>query len=208
MFRSIEIGHRIPNLEQMRSIALIILLYLFTLSSNCFGQTKYEREVRIKAALVPSNAIQFIKDLSHHGKVKWYKEYGLQSTSYEGKFRSHARRYSVEFSDEGTFEDVEIKVKWASVPEEVKTRMIQYKESVYVKFSIQKVQRQYVGDQQAVIDLLNHKEPHSTVTVNYEVVVAAKKDRSYMMYELLFSSEGELIRESRVVSSNTDNLEY
>ena len=57
-------------------------------------------------------------------KVKWYKETTSGITSFEAKFKYQGKKYSVAFSEDGVFEDIEFIVKWKSLNTELKYRLL------------------------------------------------------------------------------------
>jgi hypothetical protein len=74
----------------------LLPLFLFGLLSVCahpvLAQTpsKFEKESRIKRSDVPSQALAFIDSLALPGRIKWYREQGLDKHSIEAKF-NHAQ---------------------------------------------------------------------------------------------------------------------
>lgn len=183
----------------------ISVFLLLTLSS--LAQTKYEKEVRIKQNVVPQSALDFVDALSFSHKVKWYKEFGLESTSIEAKTKREGQRYSIEFNTAGELEDVEVQIKWESLPLGVRASIDDYLQGKFNKYRLRKIQVQYVGAPNDMIVFLKN-ENRIRVAQNYELVLSAKVDGAYKKFEFLFSGEGNFLKSAEIVSKNTDNIEY
>ena len=86
----------------------IIFLFCF-LSHLTYAQVKIEKESRVVSNDVPEIAIKWLEDVfDHKKKLKWYFEISADSHSYEAKFIRKGKKFSVEFSEEGIIEDIEV----------------------------------------------------------------------------------------------------
>jgi hypothetical protein len=173
-----------------------------------FGQTKFEQEFRIKPRDVPGSALAFIDSIQFDRKIKWYKEIGHHGKSIEAKTRFKGKKYSVEFSAEGVFEDVEIEINWTEMPLETRNDIEKYLHSEYGKYSIDKIQMQYSGTKVSVLDLIKELDILTKPVIRYEIVLSTKIDKTYRMFEFLFSESGDFILKQEIVVRNTDNIEY
>ena len=188
---------------------LFLALFLLLSTTFSFAKTKVEREYRLKEAEVPKQALMFIQSLSFDTSVKWFREEGFNKTSVEAKLKYKGQKYSIEFDSFGQFEDAEIKVKWKAVEQEVKANVEQYFSVNLSKANVQKVQIQYSGDKNEVIETLKQSAPTEKVLVRYELVVNVKKTNGDIeVREYLFSEQGEYLQHFIVVPTNSDNLEY
>lgn len=186
-----------------------VLLLVFFIGSICtYAQLKYEKEERIKANQVPQTALEFLEPVSLDGKVKWYKEYALEGTSVEAKTKQHQRWYSIEFSDQGVLEDIEIKVKFESLPKNIQQSITDYFSSTFSKYRIQKTQIQYTGEPSLMQNLVQTSSPDSKLNVAYELVLKGRKEGKIHRWECLFDDSGALVQQSQIVTRNTDNLEF
>jgi hypothetical protein len=172
------------------------------------AQVKFEREYRIDKNDVPVPANQFIDAIDFKKKVKWYKEEGLQTHTYEAKTKFSGRKYSIEFDSIGHLEDIEYEIKWKEISEESKAKINSYLKENYQKSKICKVQIQLSGDPDRLLKLITTQANDQNITVNYEIVIKGKRDRSFDLFEYLFAYNGELIKRSKIILKNTDNLEY
>lgn len=199
------------NLTLDRNITYFITLVIILLPIELlYGQLKYEREYRIDLEKVPKKAHEFIQQMSFNNKIKWFKEEGLNKTSVEAKTKHNAQKYSLEFTDQGEIEDIEIEIKTDEISSETKSSILTHLESSYQKFKICKVQLQYIGEEKALQNILNKRPDKSTtdLTLRYEIVIRAKLDSDFQELELLFDENGTLLATSQIISKNSDNLEF
>jgi uncharacterized protein YxjI len=56
-------------------------------------------------------------------KVKWYIEEGNDGNTFEAKVVYKRHRYSIEFSEEGQILDVEKKVKFSELSDEIQLKI-------------------------------------------------------------------------------------
>lgn len=187
---------------------LCFLLTLVSMFNTGFSQTKFEQEFRIKPGDVPGSALAFIDSMEFDRKIKWYKEIGHHGKSIEAKTRFKGKKYSVEFSAEGVFEDVEIEIKCTEIPLETRREIEKYLHSEYTKYSIDKIQMQYSGTKESVLNLIKELDIDTKPTIRYEIVLSSNIDKTYKMYEFLFSESGDFIQKQEIVLRNTDNIEY
>jgi hypothetical protein len=185
-----------------------ILFMLLLIASNAFAQYKFEKENRIRKADVPEEASSFVDAMAFDSKVKWFEEIGYDKTSYEAKTKRDGKKFSIEFSAEGVFEDVEIEIETNGIPKNTYSRITDYLSTEFQKYSFEKVQIQYTGDPDQVLAYFSSEATQSALTVNYEIVISTRIENSYVRFELLFSEEGNFIKKSKIVSKNVDNIIY
>lgn len=176
------------------------------LSAN--AQNKVEKEYRIKSSQVPKEALDFIKKCPFKKKIKWYIEESQNEKSIEAKTFYQKRKYSIEFTNEGEPEDVEIKIPFSELSIDLQNTIQSSLDSIFTKSKIKKNQIQWVGDRATLVSLINKKNIKAAYTTNYELIVKGKKEKHYHYYELLYSNDGVLLKMLRVVNDNTDNLLY
>jgi len=123
-----------------------MLFVLLTISLGVtHAQEKFEKEYRIKTEEVPVKALKFVTQLGFTKKVKWYREEGLTQTSIEAKSKKNREKYSIEFDELGTIEDIEKKIAWSSIPLSTRNNIRSYFDTAHQKICIQKIQIQYTG---------------------------------------------------------------
>jgi hypothetical protein len=131
-----------------KKMSIVIKRFVLVLSSilliafHGFSQAKYEKEFRIKEKYVPSVALNFVDSMTFDSKVKWYKEIGLNRITIEAKAKYKKERYSIEFSDKGIFQDVEIEVKSNKIPDSTFSKISGFLSQRHKKYKIEKVQIQ------------------------------------------------------------------
>lgn len=196
----------------MKLIQVCSTLLLLLTFSSLLAQVKYEKEYRLDPKLVPDSALRFVAELSFSKRIKWYKEEGLENVSIEAKTKSKrtGQKYSIEFSKEGAFEDVEIEIKWSEMPLLVQHRLCTYLDTSFKRYKIQKVQVQFTGTLPAVKNKIKMRsiQPSTELNTHYELIAKVEKEGNYYQVEFLFNQEGDLVRQSILLSKNTDNLEY
>ena len=188
-----------PKIGSAICIAVLLLL-----SSSAFGQ-KVERESRIKSPEVPEKALEYIEQTSLD-KVKWYRETGLESISFEAKFKHERRWYSVEFSEEGVLEDIEIEIDLHQVAESTRESIDKYLEAEFKRHRIKKIQIQY--KQTPLQTLIKEEVPKTDSPHAFELVVKGKKSRLMKLWEVAFSSTGKFISIDQILNRNSTHLEY
>ena len=188
-----------PKIGSAICIAVLLLL-----SSSAFGQ-KVERESRIKSPEVPEKALEYIEQTSLD-RVKWYRETGLESISFEAKFKLERRWYSVEFSEEGVLEDIEIEIDLHQVAEPTRESIDKYLEAEFKRHRIKKVQIQY--KQTPLQTLIKDEVPKTDSPHAFELVVKGKKSRLMKLWEVAFSSKGKFISIDQILNRNSTHLEY
>ncbi len=186
-----------------KSIAFLLLLFV---SASAFSQYKYEKEFRIGETEVPEKAVSFVDSLDFGTKVRWYREVGYDTISFEAKTRYDRQRYSIEFSADGTFEDVEVGIGAGDIPSAAFGLMSAYLQAEHDKYKIEKAQVQYSGHPGAVLAYFEKQGNPDGVLINYELVVSTKIEGAFVMLEYLFSEPGDFIRRSQITLGRTENI--
>lgn len=196
----------------MRTMPILLVLFFQLIFHAAFAQVKYEKEFRLDKEEVPDSALLFLEGLNFEKRIKWYLEEGLQSVSIEAKTKSkvNGKKYSIEFSKSGSFEDVEIEIDWMLLPIPTQRGICNYLAGHFEKYKIQKIQVQFTGSIPKVQDKIRARslQPDAQVMTHYELVAKVKKQDDVYRLELLFNQAGAFVRQARLVSKNTDNLEY
>ncbi|MBG6235272.1 hypothetical protein IWX76_001840 [Pedobacter sp. CAN_A7] len=187
----------------------LTVLVLLTAVSFSYSQGKLEREYRIKPSQVPVKALGFVEKSMPDVKVKWYWEENLQKKSIEAKGTRNGKLYSVEFDTLGVLQDVEVLVKYQSLPENTKIAIEKSIENRFAKFNIEKTQIQWVGDQNVLMSLIKGEDIGQTAYItNYEIMIKGSMDGRTDFYEVLLNEKGEIKRVSKVLQRNDYHLIY
>ena len=173
-----------------------------------FTQVKYEKEYRIDEGRIPENIKSYLNTITFKNKIKWYKDEALNKYTYEAKTSHNNLNFSIEFDSLGIIEDVEFEIEWKNIPKLTKKNIEIYLDSVYQKKKIIKVQVQYTGKSENLIDVIKDIELKNRLTRKYEIVLKGKENKKLQMMEYLFSNEGKFEDKAIIIMKNTDNLEY
>lgn len=173
-----------------------ILLVLIFICQFVFSQTKNEKEERITESEFPSAAITVVKNLPDDCKrLKFYKETDGEKQSFEVKFKYNRKRYSLEFSEDGVIEDLEVLTKFKTINEEKKSKIEDYFKSRFNKYKLIKVQKQFVYNENLdaltfANDILNNT---STEAPNFEIIAEVKTNKKRDIREFTFDESGTFV---------------
>ncbi|HOP44055.1 MAG TPA: hypothetical protein PLA11_11100 [Flavobacteriales bacterium] len=171
------------------------------------AQFKYEHEERMAAEAVPGTARAVVEMLELQGRVRWYREQGYDRTSIEAKVRHRGKRYSIEFDAGGRLEDVEVEVSQRTVPVVVWKRISALLTDSLGRYRVQKLQERYTGRPEAVKRHL-HGQHSEDVLAGYELMVSAREEGAYVLFEYEFTADGAFVRRDRVVLHHADHIMY
>lgn len=186
----------------------IFVTLLLVVNTPTVAQQKYEREVRIRTEDVHPNALQFIKTIAINTTIKWYRETGLNTSSIEAKTKYKGQRYSIEFSENGTLEDIEVEIKARDVKKNILNSLKKTIENTYGDFKLEKIQLQYTGNPELLKTVFGTGAVSDAVTIKYEVVISSKQSGTFKRFELLFNEALELEKTTQIITKNNINIEY
>ncbi|MAO16779.1 MAG: hypothetical protein CMH44_07875 [Muricauda sp.] len=175
------------------------------------AQNKYEQESRIDKADFPNSAYLLIEDyLKDAKRVRFYQETDSTKKSYEAKFKKGRLRYSVEFDEQGTLEDVEFKIKVRDIPNDTWGTIQSYLDKNHYKHRVKKIQQQYPLREEKSVEKTLHNAFQNLILpdVNYELVFSAKESDGFQEYEALFDSEGQLVQIRKSFPPSYDHVLY
>ena len=187
---------------------LILILCLVFLSVAGYSQVKIEKEERIKKSEVPKNAILFVDSMRLPSRIKWFRETGYNKLSFEAKTKINGKKHSIEFSEDGFFEDLEVEIEKECIPQAAINKITDYLSKTHTKYKIDKVQVQYLGDTNLISKFIETEILDNGIIVNYELVVIAKVDGTFDKYEYLFDKNGEFIQKTKIINRMTENIEF
>jgi hypothetical protein len=183
-------------------------IFLFS-STLIFAQNeKIEAEHRVKSTDVPIKSIEWLsRSFLNTRKVKWYQETTSGIKSFEAKFKLNRKKYSVEFSETGLIEDVEIK-RELDLIEEPYLSNLKDAFGLFEKFKLSKIQEQWTSDVSEKLSLAIRENNSDLITIRFEVEFTAIIDGSYSLWEGLFDQNGIMLSKREVKLRATDNLDY
>ena len=185
---------------------IVGLCFLFFYAVG-MSQTKSEKEERISSNMFPENAISFLSELPKNvKKIKYYKETNDTIISYEAKLKLNKKNYSIEFSQNGILEDIEITIKLNDMPEAIRIAILSYLKTTYDSFEILKVQKQYK----------NPSEPNSKALLNKAVLNNSDEGVYYELVtvdnniykEFTFNDSGDYLFDKTITLSTSDDVQY
>lgn len=187
--------------------AFCCILMSFFVIGQGYAQQKFEKESRLCKDDLPPFALDFESVFTDRQRIKWYHEQGLERESFEAKYKRAGKKFSVEFDTLGSIEDVEIITEFTALPDFLWNKIKGTVDDQCERYTIDKVQVQYVGDQ-SVLKEVSQTGTCESCTVNYEVVARLKIDDEYRSFEYLFNDKGEILRRSEIVIQTSSHLEY
>lgn len=182
---------------------LFLVMPFFTIA-----QTKFEKEYRIKENEAPAKAVRFIHSAGIDFSEKWYFEENRLGNSIEAKLKHNGKRFSVEFDTLGNLQDIEVETDFDDVAVSLQSKITASLKNTYSKYKIRKMQVQYSGKIDSFNEIMENTAKSNKYNIQYEFVVKGKNNRQWKLFEITFSSAGELISTNEIFLRNTDNLEF
>lgn len=175
------------------------------------AQQKQEREFRIRKAQFPESAREVIEPyLEDVRRLRYYKEIDSARSSFEMKFKHRRLHYSVEFTPEGELEDAEVLIKPVDIPNVSLDAIRTHLKETYGRYRIRKIQQQYPrasfnSDTQT---LKNAFQNLLLPEIRYELVIQTRQESGLAHFEILYDSEGRLLRIRESLPPNYNHVLY
>lgn len=186
-----------------------LFVFLSFFSMILFAQEKFEKEYRIQVEEVPKKSLEFVNSLKLKKKIKWYAEESNEGKSFEAKTCHQKHLYSIEFNENGTLIDIEKKVSFSELNKSIQENLKNNLLKKFTKYKFKKIQIQYKGlesELKKTFSVLPRNKINTKVF--YEVVIKAKKEKDYSLYEVLFNEKGIIINILKFKQVNSINLEF
>ncbi|MFT4780806.1 MAG: hypothetical protein ACJAZK_001467 [Psychroserpens sp.] len=194
-------------LDMMKFNVLIVLIALLSFS-GVIAQNKNEKEFRISMDQYPKNTQIVLLNIPKNAKrIRHYQETDEKKLSYESKFKFKKYWFSVEFNSDGVLEDIEKTIKEKELEKTVKEALYLFLETQASKYSIIKIQEQYLYSSKILeVDFLNAILRSScSINSNYEIIIAIKSDKEWQLKEMTFDSNGRFLNARHL---QPDSYEY
>lgn len=186
----------------------MVLVSAFAKAELSYAQ-KVEKESRIDVTAVPQVAQDFITSFDVSGKVKWIQETSDEGVSIEAKFKSEDTRFSVEFTEAGELEDMEVLVNLSSLNKSIRKNVEQYLEESFDYYKVEKVQAQYINTLERILQWRKTDEKSRSLRPKYEIVVKSRNSgSSSKRFEFLFDEMGVFIRKESIVKRRDNILRF
>ncbi|MFD1062838.1 hypothetical protein ACFQ1Q_06230 [Winogradskyella litorisediminis] len=185
-----------------RLISALTIIFYFTFSVTLIGQEKNEKEERIDFVELPISIQNISKSLPDNAKrIKYYLEVDGSKKSFEIKLKYKSVRYSIEFSEEGELEDIEVLSKFKDIEDSIKTQITSYFEKNFEKHKIIKLQHQYIfNNTSSASEFMKIIMSENDKTLpNFELIVEVKTLEKRELREITFNPTGNFIS-SRIVN--------
>lgn len=188
----------------------LIVINLLLCYQVILAQTKNEREERVDLSDFPEAAQQVLQQLPKTKRLKFYKETDGNIKSFEAKFKYKKRHYSLEFSTNGSIEDIEIIVKEQELPALFKSKIDTYFNANFSKTKLIKIQKQYVykaGD--STNDFIKAAlKNQSNAVINYEIIAEITEKAKRSLREFTFNSNGQFINSRTIILPSYGHVLY
>jgi hypothetical protein len=167
------------------NLILLTLLLLLPISPP----SKQEVETTAKASDLPAASLALLTPMLNRATdVRYFRESDGQSRSYEVKFWLDGARWSVEFSADGTFEDVEVERTLTDLPSDTAAAIRATLRDRFSKHTVRKLQIQYTT-----------WPPDLGSPMAYELIVEGTTRSELGVFELKLDTKGSIVSERRVI---------
>lgn len=187
------------------------LILIFLSASILSAQNKYEREYRIRKSQFPEKALDYISEkLEDARRIRFYKETDSAKISYEAKFKKDRLWYSVEFDKGGSLEDIEILIKPIDIPDDSFAAIEKYLKNYFSKYRIRRLQQQYpISESEPTEETIKNAFQNLMLpSINYELIVSGKKEKTFEQFEILFDANGTFKSIRKSLPPNYDHVLY
>ena len=192
---------------------IYVYLFLVSVFACCqlsFAQYTYEREFRIRKSQFPSAAHAVIDDYVEGAKrLKFYQETDSNKVSFKAKLKKDKLWYNLDFDKEGVLKKIEILINTTDIPNDTYSNIEKYLNNNFYKYRINKLQQQYYLNSDTLEETFKNAFQNLILSSNmYEIVIAGKKEKGYLDYEIQFDADGNFKKKRKVLPSNYDHILY
>lgn len=187
-----------------------IFIICFCCTVWSFSQKKKEVEQRVDKEDFPEQAISTLEMVPETPKrFRYFKETDGDKISYEAKFKLNKHYYSVEFSEQGKLEDIEVLLREREIEDHTLNTIKEYLESNYKSTRLLKIQRQYLNIGNDISQLFNSAFNNViNNSIQYELIIETKKGKLRELAEFTFTQSGAFISKRVVKPSSYDYVLY
>ena len=200
----ITLNGRFKNYRSViKRLLFILLATLFSLP--LVAQVKQEKEARIDKSELPSSVMALLPQIEKNAKhLRYYKEIDGDKISYEVKLKKAKDHFSIEFSQRGILEDIEVIIPESELPETVLKSLKNNFEHVHLK----RIQKQFHNDNNNEKQLIEAVFETQLAPTAYEILLSGKTNTSYQQFELLIDSNGTILSKRPVIFKDYEHLVY
>ena len=187
----------------IKKALFVLLVALFYLPLT--AQVKREKESRIDKTELPSAVVALLPQIEKNAKhLRYYKEIDGDKISYEVKLKKAKDHFSIEFSQLGTLEDIEVIIPKTELPEAVLKTLKNNFEHVHLK----RIQKQFRNENNNPKQLIEAVFESQLAPTAYEILISGKTNTSYKQFELLIDSNGTIVAKRPVIFKDYEHLVY
>lgn len=189
---------------------MLTITFLFTTTSITFAQLKHEKEERINREILPKTVKELLPLIENTAKgIRFYQETDGPKKSFEIKFKRHTTKYSIEFDDNGTLEDVEVLVRQSNVSQPTLRIIENHLRNDFIRFKLKRIQEHFSYPNGFTPVQTIQKIFNGTLDITgYEIVVSGKTKRGHERYEFLFDHRGNQIKKRKILVRGYDHIMF
>jgi hypothetical protein len=183
-----------------------LLLLVMLLGQIANAQFKFEKETRISSSQLPKVVVELLPLITHGAKrVRYYHEFDGKNDSFEVKLKKYGNHFSIEFSQTGILEDIEMLIPKSELPVSV----LQVIDSQFQRYKLTRIQEQFVHPNEAdPIKTIQEVFKKVVKPTAYEIIVHGKTKTGFKQRELLIDPKGKLLKKRNIIPYNNDHIMY
>lgn len=160
----------------MRNIRFTLSFFFLSLFPLLAGAQKIELEGRVPEKAIPSLMLENLKG-SYDGfkRMRFYEERNEEGRFFEAKFCFQKSRYSVKFDTLGQLVDVERRIRFRDIPDNIAARIKQDLGQYFQHYTVRKLQERLLNGQ----------------VIGYEMELQGKSASHLGYFEAQYSPQGE-----------------
>ena len=184
----------------------VLFLAMLCLNSIAIAQVKYEKEARIPIHDLPLTVQVLLPQLTQDAKrIRYYHEFDGEKESFEVKLKKHGSHFSIEFSQDGVLEDIEMRIPISELP----TPVLETIGKQFQRHKLTRIQKQFTHPK--------GQDPKQTLQgvfnglirpTAYEIVVNGKTNSGYKQVEFLIDINGKLLKKRNVITKDYEHVVY
>lgn len=188
-----------------------LLILLLCLGQIAISQTKNEKEERVALSNFPQAAQTLLETLPKDcRRIKFYSETDGQKKSFEAKFKYKGQRFSLEFSENGEIEDLEVQTKIKAIDDTKRNNITNYFDTTFSKSKLIKIQKQYVYNSELDTELFLAQilSGSTNIAPNFEIVAEVKIEKQRELREFTFDSSGDFLNYRTINPTSYEHVLY
>lgn len=184
----------------------VLFLALLCLNSIAIAQVKYEKEERISIHDLPLTVQALLPQIEQSAKrIRYYHEFDGEKESYEVKFKKQDTYYSIEFTQEGVLEDIEILISKSQLP----TPVLEAIRNQFQRYKSTRIQKQFTHPKaQDPKQTIKRVFDGLTPPTAYEIVVQGKTNAGYKQIEFLIDINGKVLKKRNIITKGYEHVVY